>query len=343
MSSTDDLKGRFYKFREKKYALPAALLLTFVVCSLLLMYSAALCFGSLAAAIIAYYVPYYFGLKDRKKLAVWGLVLLIAISIPYGVKLVSDYQSFEGETVRSDTGKLYDGKVTPFNAVDTRTHNFTVTVNNSIITPEITEAHVVINNYWLNRNFNSPDLNRTMQSMALPNGDRQFYWEGQLPEQALYAFRFTAFDNTTWYTTEITIGPIDLTSGTLYQNVIWGTIMSTLFSVGILFYLLLFMTWFTDRSKKRAAELQQSPGAPPSGGSKASEAKGNEENFVCSECGAGVPADARSCPQCGEGFEEEGAPSAAGAKEDEYYCTDCGATVKGSDTVCPNCKKKFED
>jgi ribosomal protein L40E len=28
-----------------------------------------------------------------------------------------------------------------------------------------------------------------------------------------------------------------------------------------------------------------------------------EEGFVCSECGADVPADAKKCPKCGEKFD----------------------------------------
>jgi ribosomal protein L40E len=28
-----------------------------------------------------------------------------------------------------------------------------------------------------------------------------------------------------------------------------------------------------------------------------------EEGFVCSECGADVPAEAKACPKCGEKFD----------------------------------------
>lgn len=336
MSSLDDLKSTFYKFRRKKYALPLALVLTVVICALLLLYSAALCFGFLAIAVIAYYVPYFFGMKDRKKLAVWGLVLLVAIAIPYALKNVSDLQGYEDRTASSDDGKLFDGTVTPFGASATGTYNFTVTVSD----PAITNVSLAIIDTRTTTSFSSPDRNVTMDGPVTVESGRQFYKEVQLTDESIYGFRFTAVNGTAATQTDAIYGPISMDDGTLYLNAITGAILSTFFSVGILFYLLVLMTWFTERSRKKAQEMQGVLGPPPAEQQK--EQKTKEEKFVCSECGASVPGDAKSCPQCGERFEEE-EPAPAASKEDEYYCTDCGATVQESDTVCPSCGKKFED
>jgi RNA polymerase subunit RPABC4/transcription elongation factor Spt4 len=333
MSSPDDLKSRFNRFREKKYALPLALLLTFIVCSVLLMYSAKLCFGYLLVAVVAYYLPYYFGLKDRRKLAVFGAVLMVAIAIPFGLMIASDYQGFEGSTVSTDDRSMFDGGVTPFSDVDGRTHNYTVTVSD----PAITNVSVAINDWWTNTNINSPNFNYTMTQYVDVEGGRQFYLEVQLPEQSMYAFHFSALNGTEWIRTDVTVGPIDMPSGDFYTKIITGTILSTFMTVGILFYLLLVLTWFADRSRKKAIEMQKNMNFPPAGDQK------SKEKFICSECRAEVPADAKTCPQCGERFDDEPEAPAAAAKEDEYYCTDCGATVQESDTVCPNCGKKFED
>lgn len=335
MSSLDDFKSRFYKFREKRFALPLALLLTFMVCSLLLLYSSALCFGYLAIAVIAYYVPYFFGMKDRKKLVVFGVVLFILIAIPYGVSNVSNLQGNADRTVSSEDGTLFDGRVAPFNAVESNVYNYTVTVSD----PAITNVWLSIIDTRTNRNFNSPDQNITMDQFVTVGSDRQFYEGVPLQDQSIYGFRFSAENGTALVETGSMYGPITMPDGDLYVTAISGAILSTFFSVGVLFFLLLLMTWFTDRSRKRAQEMQKTFGMPPAAGGE----KANEERFVCSECGASVPADAKSCPQCGESFEEDMPAPAAAAKEDEYYCTDCGATVKESDAVCPNCGKKFED
>ncbi|KQM12607.1 hypothetical protein AOA80_01445 [Methanomassiliicoccales archaeon RumEn M1] len=63
------------------------------------------------------------------------------------------------------------------------------------------------------------------------------------------------------------------------------------------------------------------------------------EKFVCSECGADVPANAKACPQCGESFDDE--PQTSG--KDKFECSECGATVDEGARTCWNCGKEFEE
>lgn len=107
--------------------------------------------------------------------------------------------------------------------------------------------------------------------------------------------------------------------------------MSIFIQVGLLFFLLLVLNWVTDRSKGKMAEAQKAQENKAE--ERKAETKGGKEKFVCSECGAEVPVDAKTCPQCGEKFDDDG----------EYVCTECGAKVKESDKKCWNCGKEFEN
>ena len=57
--------------------------------------------------------------------------------------------------------------------------------------------------------------------------------------------------------------------------------------------------WETEKEKKKAEEGKEAkvPSLAKAMGLE------KEETFVCSECGADVPADATVCPKCGEKFD----------------------------------------
>jgi ribosomal protein L40E len=97
--------------------------------------------------------------------------------------------------------------------------------------------------------------------------------------------------------------------------------------IGLLFYLLLVLTWWMDRSKAKMAEFDRA---------RKQEKKGDDgqkvvDKFVCSECGADVPSEANQCPRCGEKFE-----SAV-----ERECAFCKAKVLDTDVKCWNCGKEL--
>jgi ribosomal protein L40E len=108
----------------------------------------------------------------------------------------------------------------------------------------------------------------------------------------------------------------------------------------VIFILIATMTFWMRRNMEKAMERsKRDEGMPPM--------EGEVEKFICSECGAEVPADAKECPQCGERFEVEGVPETKPpeepAKKGSFICSECGAEVSGEDDVCPNCGERFED
>jgi transcription initiation factor IIE alpha subunit len=83
-----------------------------------------------------------------------------------------------------------------------------------------------------------------------------------------------------------------------------------------IFALLLLMVWWTKRARrmrveafeKAVAEREKETKDVPKVETKVSLARAMgtdkaEGGFVCSECGADVPADAKVCPKCGEKFD----------------------------------------
>ena len=71
------------------------------------------CLLPILVALLAYYIPTYFGLKDRKRLAVFGLVLFLVIGLSLGGALYSTVKNYEVQEVGSDDNLLLQGTVSP--------------------------------------------------------------------------------------------------------------------------------------------------------------------------------------------------------------------------------------
>jgi ribosomal protein L40E len=81
------------------------------------------------------------------------------------------------------------------------------------------------------------------------------------------------------------------------------------------YLIIIAMIWWTRRARrmrrqqleKWEKEHEKADGEKPKEASKvpslASAMGKDDESFVCSECGADVPADAAVCPKCGEKFD----------------------------------------
>jgi len=333
MSTRDDLKSKFLRFRENKYAIYIGLALTFIICSLLLIYSSyLLCFGLLLVALAGYYIPYYFGMRSRKKLAVWGIILILLLAFPYAFSLVEGQKASANKLLTSEDGTLMDGTVDPFYGDASTTHTFSVLVTNG----SYSDVRVVIYDYWTGNLVS----NNTMTGTAVDGGTLYSY-SGTLENRTEYYYYYMANAGGGWITTQTAnYGPMHVTDADLYAHWLPLLIFALLLEVGLLYYLLLILSWWTDKSKARLAEVQRqrASGLPAPGRG------GTEEKFICSECGAEVLSSASKCPQCGEKFDEsKDEPVTPVKKKDEFVCTECGATVDEKAKTCWNCGKEFED
>ncbi len=330
MSTQDDLKSRFLRFRENKYAVFIGLALTFIICSLLLIYSSyLLCFGLLLVALAGYYIPYFFGMKSRKKLAVWGIVLILLLTLPYAFSIVEGQKATTDNLLSSQNGVLVDGKVDPTSGDASTVHTFSVLVTNS----SFTDVRVIIYDVWTNTELS----NNTMVGSSASGGTLYTY-STTLQNKTEYYFYFKASTGTEWIATSTaSYGPWHVTDGDLYAHFLPLVVFALLLEVGLLYYLLFALNWWTDRTKARLANVQKQRAAIPVPGKEG-------DKFICSECGTEVPANATKCPQCGERFDEPQEVAAHPAKKkDEFVCTECGATVDEKAKTCWNCGKEFEN
>lgn len=326
MSTLDDFKNSFFRLRQKKYALPLALAVTLLIGSVLTYFLGAVCFGALLVALIGFYVPYYFGLKSRVKLAIWGVVFLLVLSVPFTVGFyVANAVGSEGITLGTTGGELVNGTVNPFRGDASTVHTFSVQAPGPNI--EDGSVRVVVFDTWANTEVG----NFTMTESTVDGVDAYTY-STTLQNQTEYAYYYGAIINGTWTTTNnYNIGPLHVSEADIFIHFLPFAVVVIFFQVGLLFFLLLVFNWFSDRSKKRVQELKEQQ----AGESKATTAAAPGEKFVCSECGATVPVDAKVCQQCGERFDEAGSG--------DFVCTECGAKVDEDAKKCWNCGKEFED
>lgn len=329
MSALDDLKGRFLKFRSNRYAIYVGLVLTFVVCTLLLLYSSYLiCFGLLLVALAGYYIPVLFGMRSRKKLAVWGLILIVLLAIPYTMATIEQQKNAENVRIGTADGSMANGTVTPFYGNASTVHVFSVEVTNS----SYTDVRVVV----YDARTNSIDVNATME--ASQNGTLYTY-STVLTNRTNYGYWFEANTGEGFKATRASnFGPIHMDDTEMFGYLFPLILVVVLIEVGVLYFLLLIMSFWMERTKAKVAEAQkQRPNVtlPSAKG-------GKEEKFICSECGADVPGSAVRCPQCGERFDEQ-KDEPKRPKKDEFVCTECGATVDENAMTCWNCGKEFEN
>ncbi len=334
MSSLDELKERFLQFRKKKYALALGLIIAVLLSSVLTYFVRTICFAHLLIAIIGFYIPYYFGLKNRVKLAVWGLAFIFILAVPFTwVTVIGDVNSYDGHALESTDGLLVNGHITPYRGDLGTTHTFNVTVTDGA-SRDYSVNVIIIDQFTLE------EFNHTMvRSGAVPGGVNYTFSTNEFGD-SLYIYQFQTDATGDWVSTDLSYGPVHQSNSDIFIYFFPIMALSLLIQVGMLYYLLLLFSWFSDRSRKRAEQIMKEREETKRGGKSL---ESGREAFVCSECGADVPAHAGRCPQCGESFEEDVAPAAKGREEGQFECSECGASVDEDAKRCWNCNKEFEN
>lgn len=249
-------------------------------------------------------------------------ILLAAVAFVPSVTTEIDIE------VRSLDGKLVDGSVTPFRGDRSTLFNYTITVVNDNVSAEI-YAHINIgelkgislndrNESMLNYTWNEDNTRVTYYVLTHANGTINIY-------------SFSVSVNGIWYEAGsinngnlfAAQGPVDSSTLSIYSYLtiyMFFTIMQLAFPVFLI--LLLFLRFMyksqeakrnvleSYRKKKMEAEAEGGPdaGRPDRSRRLSAFGDGSDEMFVCSECGADVPATAKFCPNCGESFEEDDEP-----------------------------------
>lgn len=340
----ESFKERFEEFKKTKWAIPTALVLTTVVTATVLLTAWYLCFSYALITVLAFAIPYYFGFKNLKKLALFGLVLFLILGVLFGIYSAGYYRGLEGSPVESSDGLLTNGT---FEQTGASQYQYTV-----LLTGGNGSEHValIIEDEWVSRIA----FNETMDPWGSPTSDGQVYVKNMtLDKTDLYGYFFATETTEKWvFTSFAGIGPIRVPDTDFYVSWIISDLLVVYLNIAVLFFILLGLVWWTKSSREkyeRMKEERDEMALPKTKEESPIEEVGTvtEEKFVCSECGVEVPPDASECPQCGESFEEEEAKveqeKEAKVKEKEgLKCPACGADLFETDKKCWNCGKKLK-
>lgn len=324
MSVIDQFNEKMKGVRRSKNAVLLGLILTILVTVPLtvityLWVSQILCFLPILVALLAYGIPTYFGFKNRRNLGIFGLGLFMVIGLSLGGALYTTIDNYEPQAVSSEDDSLINGTVSPSHGLPGDAFHFTVTLtspNNN------TDVRLLLVNNWGSA---ADDRNLSMSTSSGPD-DAVWVYELTLSdmEEGIYYYTFFMENGTASVFTSRSFGPVNADMGVVLGNSLFSGIMVAFLNMAVLFYILILLTWWMDRSKKKIFEMEQKR-------AKVKEKKALDEKFVCSDCGAEVPADADKCPSCGAKFDGE----------EELKCPQCGAKILKSDEKCWNCGKRL--
>jgi ribosomal protein L40E len=306
----------FEKFKKTPWTIPVAIGITAGMFYLLLVFVLGTCLITLLPPFVLLGVLWFFNVKTTKKLLVAGLIgvaLMMAVEVVFFVNM---YQTIEPVRAYSDDLVLTNGTVDPMRGDASTVFNYTLQINKLDNTSTI--GNVTVRIYGL-----SGDRNETMSLFSRTNTTAIYYYRTTISDPInLYLFwanisgkSYSASDHVGTANT-LVMGPIYADAFAIAKPLLnYGLVLFLQFY--LMFGLMVGMIWWTRRSRKyREEQLQRweksrkekEAAGPPKEETKVPSlaramGKTTEDTFVCSECGADVPADATECPKCGEKFE----------------------------------------
>ncbi len=323
------IKEQYSNFKKTKYTAPVAIGITAIIHYLMLTYMLGSCWLGLLPPLIMFGLMWNFDIKRVRKLLVYGFIgctLLLVISTVF---LVSMFQAIEPIAARSAEADpiLYDGYVDPMNGDTSTLFTYSITAKLTNESWNISEMRVLIR--WVDGDRNE---SMTLAGSNASSMEHYYVYQTTISEPYnVYEFRanISGMDaNYTW----IQATDYDEAGQRLY---ILGPISSDPWSIGLwvlryitvlqtytqffpIYAIICGMVWWIRRArrmrekalqeweKKRQEMEVKAPVDDTRGTPSMARAMGLEkepETFVCSECGADVPADAKTCQSCGEKFD----------------------------------------
>jgi ribosomal protein L40E len=329
------LDKRWKEFAKTPTAIPIIVLIACGVFYLSVVYLGIICFSNMFAPLVMLGLLWWGGVKRVRKLLVIGAVATLVFGAILAAVLVDNIQhtkavdatSADGITAVGTESPLYGGKTTVFyyNLTVTLTNDsqsidgayvniFKLDVNNGkVFNYSMKQVHSDSNTVFdstTNTNVTTRHYNFSYNT-TLSTPINQFNYTIQINGQWIYAG-----DRETEGSLYFVQGPIFTNSWAVAMPVIPYAVQYVFIYVFGPYAIILGMIWWTRRARrmrrqqmeKWEAERTKLDEAKPKDVSKvpslsSAMGKGTEDTFVCSECGADVPADATVCPKCGEKFE----------------------------------------
>jgi len=307
------LKEWFEKFLKTPLVIPVGIALSLAVYMLVVIYAAGFCLSGLIAPLVMLGIFWKFRIKDVKRLLIIGVVACLVFSLAMAIYLPLSWSDLSDPLVETDDGKITNGTVTPMHGSASTVYNFTVTMHAANLSL-VKDVSLYVGGVGY---FTDPEMNLSMVLVpgTDPNGTAFQYYCETTVTNSMNIFIFGARINGTW-TEAGDLGPVsDDLAGTI-AGIMPAAFVSVFAGVLPVFALLLLMVWWTRRARRmrtQAYERAIAQREKEHEGVSKDEAKvpslskamgiDKDEGFVCSECGADVPADAKVCPKCGEKFD----------------------------------------
>jgi len=307
------LKELFDKFLKTPLVIPVGIAISTAVYMLVVVYASGFCLSGLLTPLAMIGIFWKFGIKDVKRLLIIGVVTCLVLALAMAIYLPLSWTNLGDPLVERDDGKITNGTVSPMHGTASTVYNFTVTFHATNFS-EIQDVRLYVGGVGY---FAEPEMNVTMTQIpsADPNATAfHYYYETTVPN-SMNIFIFGAYVNGTWVEVG-DLGPVTNDTAAIIASIAPAALISVFAGVLPVFALLLLMVWWTRRARRMRVEAFEKAVAEREkeheGVSKdeakvpsLSKAMGldKDEGFVCSECGADVPADAKVCPKCGEKFD----------------------------------------
>ncbi len=324
------LKEQFDKFAKTPFIVPSLVALSAGVYYLVAVYASGVCLSPLIPPVVLVGLCWYSGIKGLKKLLIIGVVACLIFSGVYAVTLTDHYQHIQYKTgVSDDAGlTLRNGTLQPLYGDGSTVYRYTVTVHLANKSSSVSEVLLLIQSvrfpsYQVN-NLTMTELYRNVTNVTTGEADVVYGYNTKL-SQPVNAYVYWANVSGKWYLAATYTGgnpywlPGPIAKDTLtVLAVLTPYAFSNAFPNTFFAYaIIVLMIWWTRRTRKmredhmrkweedRVKEEAEKPKEETKVKSLQKQAMGLEgrETFVCSECGADVPADATVCPKCGEKFD----------------------------------------
>jgi hypothetical protein len=274
------------------------------------------------AALVTLLIPYFFGEKSIKKIAITGVVVVLISGGVFGNLYLMDIYDRPFPPAYTDNELLMDGSVTPYSQAGASEFHLEVTYRGDLPDSNVSVRLTIID--MTADVDDTPIINNTPMAPkageSLTGTPRVYETDVTLPP-SMYEHYFHLYENESdnWTAAWATTGPMNAPFSDYQGAMIMYGVMTIFLQVGMLFLIGLLMYWWLRKGKiereKWKAELN--------------EAKPKKGGFKCTECGAEVGDDDKFCPKCGVKFDEDSkAADGAAAASGEASSTEAASALE---------------
>jgi ribosomal protein L40E len=278
------------------------------------------CLSILFSAVLMFALPYWLKERRIKHLAMNGAVIFVAAALIFAALFAQSLSGNDPIQIRvtgAGNVTLANATVTPGRGPPGAPYTFTA----NLTVPGAVNA----SNYAVWVNLTTVDGATTPFNMTPANpadtnlADGKAYASTVPVGDHIYIFWFFVTvkngTSTTTFESPWQVGPITAGYGTFYGFSLYYGVFALILPIS-LYFIVLMLFWFTTRARMERKRLGM-----------ATEAE-TDTGFMCTNCGADVPAAAEKCPKCGAVFEEAPAASKPKVSEDREPEADEGADAK---------------